>query len=60
MVESLSKINNRILEGLNSVVQTAKRKARGYGRQHFHTMTFLHIGQLNLSRVNPLLPTRFG
>jgi len=55
-----SKINNGILEGLNSVVQAAKRKARGYGRRHFHTITFLLTGKLNLSRVNPLLPTRFG
>jgi transposase len=54
-----SKINNGILEGLNSVVQAAKRKERGYGRQHFHTMTFLLTGKLNLSRVNTLLPTRF-
>ena len=27
-----SKINNGILEGLNSVLQAAKRKARGYER----------------------------
>ena len=42
-----SKINHGILEGLNSVVQAAKRKARGYGRQHFHTMTFLLTRKLN-------------
>ena len=47
-------------KGLNSVIQTAKRTARGDGLRHFHTMTFLHTGQLNLSRVNPLLPIRFG
>jgi hypothetical protein len=56
----LFKINNGILEGLNSVIQTAKRTARGDGLKYFHTMTFLHTGQLNLSRVNPLLPIRFG
>ncbi len=55
-----SKINNGILGGLNSIVQAAKRKARGYGRQHFHTMTFLLTGKLNLSRVNPLLPPVLG
>jgi transposase len=31
----LSSINNGILEGLNSVIQAAKRKARGYGKKHF-------------------------
>jgi transposase len=30
-----SQINNAILEGLNSVLQAAKRKARGYKAQHF-------------------------
>jgi hypothetical protein len=29
----LSSINNSILEGLNSVIQAAKRKARGYGKK---------------------------
>jgi transposase len=28
----LSSINNGILEGLNSVIQAAKRKARGYDK----------------------------
>ncbi len=28
----LSSINNGILEGLNSIIQVAKRKARGYGK----------------------------
>lgn len=29
-----SQINNGVLEGLNSVVQAAKRKARGYKAKH--------------------------
>ena len=33
----LSSINNGILEGLNSIIQAAKRKARGYGKKHFKT-----------------------
>ena len=35
-----SKINNGILEGLNSVLQAAKRKARGYKRNHFKTVAY--------------------
>ena len=55
-----SKINNGILEGLNSIIQAAKRKARGYGKKHFATIAFLLTGKLNLQKVNPFLPTRFG
>lgn len=55
-----SKINNGILEGLNSIIQAAKRKARGYGKKHFATIAFLLTGKLNLQRVNPFLPTHFA
>lgn len=55
-----SKINNGILEGLNSIIQAAKRKARGYGKKHFATMAFLLTGKLDLHKVNPFLPTRFA
>lgn len=55
-----SQINNGILEGLNSVIQAAKRKARGYGRDHFKTMAFLLTGKLNLRKFNPYLPTYFS
>jgi transposase len=48
-----SQINNGILEGLNSTVQAAKRKARGYKIDHLITMTYLLTGKLNLSNVNP-------
>lgn len=47
-----SQINNGILEGLNSTVQAAKRKARGYKLNHLITMTYLLTGKLNLSNVN--------
>ena len=47
-----TKINNGILEGLNSIVQAAKRKARGYGKKHFITIAFLLTGKLNLNKVN--------
>lgn len=48
-----SQINNGILEGLNSVVQAAKRKARGYKLKHFKTIAYLLTGKMDFSRVNP-------
>jgi transposase len=54
-----SLINNGILEGLNSVVQAAKRKARGYKNKHLKIMTYFLTGKLNLHQFNPHLPTRF-
>jgi transposase len=47
-----SKINNGILEGLNSVLQAAKRKARGYKYAHFKTIAYLITGKLDFSKVN--------
>jgi transposase len=55
-----SRINNGILEGLNSIIQASKRKARGYGKKHFATIAFLLTGKLNLHKVNPFLPTHFA
>ena len=50
-----SKINNGILEGLNSVIQAAKSKARGYKLAvNFKTIAFLLAGDIDLSIVNPL------
>ena len=48
-----SQLNNGILEGLNSVIQAAKRKARGYKPKHFATIAYLITGKLDLSKVNP-------
>jgi transposase len=52
-----SQLNNGILEGLNSIIQAAKRKARGYGPKHFATIAFLLTGKLDLAKVNPHVPT---
>ena len=53
-----SQINNGILEGLNSVVQAAKRKARGYKFKHFKTIVYLITGGLDFSKLNSAcLPT---
>ena len=48
-----SKINNGILEGLNSIVQAAKRKARGFKAKHFKTIAYLITANLDFSKVNP-------
>ena len=55
-----SQINNGILEGLNSILQAAKRKARGYKFKHFKTIAFLVTGKLNFNQVNNNLPTHFA
>jgi len=52
-----SQINNGILEGLNSVIQAAKRKARGYKFEHFKVMAYLLTAKLNLHSINYHLPT---
>ena len=42
-------LNNGIMEGLNSLVQAAKRKARGYRSHHtFRTIAYLIAGKLDL------------
>jgi transposase len=55
-----SQINNGILEGLNSIIQAAKRKARGYKFEHFKVIAFLLTGKLDLQELNPHLPTHFS
>jgi transposase len=51
-----SKINNGILEGLNSLVQAAKAKARGYRTfKNLKTMIYMLTGKLNYSKIG--LPT---
>ena len=48
-----SQINNGFLEGLNSVIQAAKRKARGYKSNHFKTIIYLITGGLDFTTLNP-------
>lgn len=53
-----SQINNGLLEGLNSVIQAAKRKARGYKKPHFKVIVYLLTGKLDFTKVNKAcLPT---
>ncbi len=43
-----SRINNGLLEGLNSLIQAAKRRARGYrSNRNFIAMIYLIVGKLN-------------
>jgi len=49
-----SQISNGILEGLNSIVQAAKAKARGFKTfRYFRVVVFLVTGDLNFKAVNP-------
>jgi transposase len=49
-----SQISNGILEGLNSIVQAAKAKARGFRTfRYFRVVVFLVTGDLNFKVVNP-------
>jgi len=51
-----SRINNGILEGLNSLVQAAKAKARGYRTfKNLRTIIYMLTGKLDYSKVG--LPT---
>ncbi len=51
-----SKVNNGILEGLNSLIQAAKAKARGYRTfKNLRTIIYMLTGKLDYSKVG--LPT---
>lgn len=54
-----SQLNNGILEGLNSVIQAAKAKARGFRNfEYFKTIVYLITGKLDYSKINSYcLPT---
>jgi len=55
-----SRINNGILEGLNSIFQMIKSRARGYRTtKNFVNMIYLTKGDLNLSLVNSSYPLYF-
>lgn len=48
-----SRINNGILEGLNSLIQAAKAKARGYRTfRNYRIIVYLLTGKLDFSKVN--------
>jgi len=48
-----SKLNNGILEGMNSVIQAAKRKARGYSTtKNYKTIIYLLTAGLDFTKIN--------
>lgn len=48
-----SQVNNGLLEGLNSLIQAAKAKARGYRSvKNFTIIVYLLTGKLNFSKIN--------
>ncbi len=50
----ISQITNGLLEGLNSLIQAAKSKARGYSRpRNFKIIAFLITGKLDFGKINP-------
>ncbi len=53
------RINNGLLEGLNSLIQAAKAKARGYRNiRNFKIIAFLVTGKLDFVTINKhYLPT---
>ena len=52
-----SQINNGILEGLNSVIQATKSKARGYSTfRNFKIIVYLTTGDLDFHLLNPYIP----
>src|SRR6056297_260056 len=49
-----SQINNGILEGLNSLIQSAKSKARGYrNTKYFKIIAYLITGKLDYYKIYP-------
>lgn len=51
----ISKLTNAICEGINSMIQAAKRKARGYHTfEGFSSMIYLIAAKLQLACPNPL------
>jgi len=52
-----SNLNNGVLEGINSLIQAAKSKARGYRSfKNFSNIIYLLKGDLNFSAVNSYYP----
>ncbi|MDQ7023785.1 MAG: transposase [Candidatus Gracilibacteria bacterium] len=54
------KINSGLVEGLNSIIQTIKRRARGFRNfENFKTMIYLSIGDFEVSVKIDILPNGF-
>ncbi|MFH1249495.1 MAG: ISL3 family transposase [bacterium] len=54
----MSQITNGLLEGLNSLIQAAKSKARGYSSsKNFKIIAYLVTGKLDFGKINPAYGT---
>ncbi|MDQ7022110.1 MAG: transposase [Candidatus Gracilibacteria bacterium] len=54
------KINSGLVEGLNSIIQTIKRRARGFRNfENFKTMIYLSIGDFEVRCKIDILPNGF-
>jgi transposase len=48
-----SKVSNGLLEGLNSLIQAAKRRARGYrSTRNYNAMIYLTVGKLDIAATH--------
>jgi transposase len=48
-----SKVSNGLLEGLNSLIQAAKRRARGYrSTRNYIAMIYLVVGKLDFGATH--------
>ena len=46
------RVTNAVLEGMNSVTQSAKRLARGFSNlEYFKTITYLKLGKLHFPQL---------
>jgi transposase len=51
----LTRISNGVLEGINSLVQAAKRRARGYRTtRNLIAMIYLIAGKLEMASTHPI------
>jgi hypothetical protein len=54
-------VNNGILEGWNSIVQTARSGAKGFHKvKYYKTIVHLTTGKLNFQKINPCVGSIYG
>ncbi|WP_165043106.1 transposase, partial [Adlercreutzia sp. ZJ138] len=48
------RLTNAVLEGMNSIIQSAKRQARGFSNlEYFKTIIYLNLGKLHFPQLAP-------
>ncbi len=54
-----SQITNGILEGLNSIIQAARTKAKGFRNpRYYKTIVYLTTGKLDFKKINPCMSSK--